>query len=273
MMTAPYIYLVQIDVPASLDAEVNRVYDDEHIPHLIDVPGCLSCTRYRLVGGDTEGAPRFTAMWGMSRPDITGLYGPNGQAWKAATVGSQYDSLIRPHVTQRSHHILERIAPPRTAADENYRATIAAPYLFLVQLDIPKHLDADLNRIYDTEHVPHLMEVPGCLGCARFMVVGGDEGAPRFTAMWGLLRPDITGIYGPNGKAWANAAKGSEFNTKILPHLFNRRNLILERITPPLERDAEKYPAPLGRRMNAARQAKGDHQQGCGTTGTIGGEP
>ena len=244
MITAPYIYLVQIDVPPYLDAEVNRVYDSEHIPHLLGVPGCLSCTRYRLVGGDTDGAPQFTAMWGMSRPDITGLYGPNGKAWTAATVGSQYDEKIRPHVTQRSHHILQRIAPPIAAGDENLRATIEAPYIYLVQLDVPKRLDADLHRIYDTEHIPHLLKVPGCLGCARFQVVGGDEGAPRFAAMWGLSRPDITGLYGLNGKAWADAAKDGEFNTKIMPHLFNHRNLILERITPPLAN-----PAPQGRRI------------------------
>ena len=114
MITAPYIYLVQIDVPPHLDAEVNRVYDSEHIPHLLEVPGCLSCTRYRLVGGDTKGAPRFTAMWGMSRPDITGLYGPNGAAWAAAAKAGAFDATIRPFVFNRRNLILERIAPPRT---------------------------------------------------------------------------------------------------------------------------------------------------------------
>ena len=125
-------------------------------------------------------------------------------------------------------------APPRAAGDANWREAIAAPYVYLVQFDVPKHLNGELNRIYDEEHVPHLLEVPGCLGCARFKLVGGDmEGAPRFFALYGLARPDITGRFGPNGAAWAKAAKAGRFESAIGPHIFNRRRLILERIAPP----------------------------------------
>ena len=34
-------------------------------------------------------------------------------------------------------------------------------YIYFVQLDIPDALDAELNRIYDAEHVPMLSKVPG----------------------------------------------------------------------------------------------------------------
>ena len=35
------------------------------------------------------------------------------------------------------------------------------PHIYFVQMNIPEALDAELNRIYDTEHVPMLSKVPG----------------------------------------------------------------------------------------------------------------
>jgi hypothetical protein len=42
----PYIYLVQMDIPAAHEAEFNRIYDEEHVPMIVQVPGCQSCSRY-----------------------------------------------------------------------------------------------------------------------------------------------------------------------------------------------------------------------------------
>ena len=39
-----------------------------------------------------------------------------------------------------------------------------APYIYMVQMDIPAEHEADFNRIYDTEHVPEIMKVPGVRG-------------------------------------------------------------------------------------------------------------
>ena len=34
-----------------------------------------------------------------------------------------------------------------------------APYIYIVQMDIPAEHDAAFNRIYDTEHVPEILKV------------------------------------------------------------------------------------------------------------------
>ena len=34
-------------------------------------------------------------------------------------------------------------------------------YVYIVQMDIPQHLEAEFNRVYDTEHFPMLSKVPG----------------------------------------------------------------------------------------------------------------
>ena len=33
-------------------------------------------------------------------------------------------------------------------------------YIYVVQMDIPAQYEADFNRIYDTEHVPHRRALP-----------------------------------------------------------------------------------------------------------------
>ena len=43
-----YAYVVQMDIPQHLDTDFNRIYDEEHVPTILKVPGVRSCTRYRL---------------------------------------------------------------------------------------------------------------------------------------------------------------------------------------------------------------------------------
>ena len=42
-----------------------------------------------------------------------------------------------------------------------------ADFLYVVQLDIPADLEDDFNRIYDTQHVPEILQVPGVRSCTR----------------------------------------------------------------------------------------------------------
>jgi len=35
-------------------------------------------------------------------------------------------------------------------------------YLYLVQMDVPPALEADFNRIYDTQHIPEISKVLAC---------------------------------------------------------------------------------------------------------------
>ena len=55
---ADYIYFVQLDIPQELEEDFNRIYDAEHVPNLLTVPGVKSCTRYRLESADADGVAR-----------------------------------------------------------------------------------------------------------------------------------------------------------------------------------------------------------------------
>ena len=102
---AGYIYLVQMDVPEELEDDFNRIYDTQHVPNILKAPGVLSCNRYRLESTDAPGVARYAAVYGIESPDT-----PQSDGWKAESEKGDWPTLIRPHTTNRSHHIFQHIS-------------------------------------------------------------------------------------------------------------------------------------------------------------------
>ena len=74
-----YIYMVQMDIPAEHEAELNRVYDAEHVPMLSKVPGVNKVTRYRLEKTNDPKMQKYLAIYEIDSPDIV-----DSPAWKEA---------------------------------------------------------------------------------------------------------------------------------------------------------------------------------------------
>ena len=100
-----FIYLVQMDIPAEHEAAFNRVYDDEHVPEILRVPGVRACRRYLLETTNKAGMARYLALYELESADIV-----NSPAWLAASEKGDWAPNIRPHTTNRSHTIMRRIA-------------------------------------------------------------------------------------------------------------------------------------------------------------------
>src|SRR4051812_16836028 len=66
----PYIYFVQLDIPDALDAELNRIYDTEHVPMLSKVPGVRRVTRYRREHSNDTRMQKYLAIYEIDLPDI-----------------------------------------------------------------------------------------------------------------------------------------------------------------------------------------------------------
>src|SRR5215472_16743641 len=73
-ITSRYVFIASMDVAPEKEALFNEVYDREHVPNLLKVPGVRSVTRLRTepasmkIGGESkplsgEGAPRYTAIY------------------------------------------------------------------------------------------------------------------------------------------------------------------------------------------------------------------
>lgn len=99
----PYKYVVQLSIPQSIEVRFKELYDNEHIPALMAVPGVRACTRYQLVWADTDEMPEHLAIYDVDGPDV-----PNSPEWHAASAVGQWGVEIRPHMRIRRHGMFEQ---------------------------------------------------------------------------------------------------------------------------------------------------------------------
>jgi len=67
------LLMYAMNVTPQAEADFNAWYDEEHVPMLAAVPGCLSARRFRT----TEGTHRYFALYHLATPDVT-----RAQAWR-----------------------------------------------------------------------------------------------------------------------------------------------------------------------------------------------
>ena len=65
-MASKGFLLVLMQPPPTLEEEFNAWYDTEHLPERLAVPGFETALRYVCI----DGAPRYLAMYDMTRPDV-----------------------------------------------------------------------------------------------------------------------------------------------------------------------------------------------------------
>ncbi|HET7875742.1 MAG TPA: hypothetical protein VFN71_09465 [Methylomirabilota bacterium] len=114
---------------------------------------------------------------------------------------------------------------------------IQTKYLFSAAMDVEPGKESIFNEVYDKEHVPSLLTVPGVVAVARFkvreltMMIGGErktiviENEPRYNALYEIERPDVL-----LSEAWARAVEAGRWPAQVRPHTTNRRHVLYERI-------------------------------------------
>src|SRR5262244_3470005 len=99
---------------------------------------------------------------------------------------------------------------------------LATKYLFMVSMDVAKDKEALFNEVYDSEHVPLLMKVPGVkavsrlktepasfnIGGERKVLDGGNE--PTYVAIYEIDSPDVL-----LSKEWAEAAEKGRWPSQV----------------------------------------------------------
>ena len=116
---------------------------------------------------------------------------------------------------------------------------ITTRYMYIASMDVEPDKEALLNEVYDTEHVPALLKVPGVHSITRSvaepltMSMGGEErsvalgGEPKYSAIYEIDSPDVLVSEG-----WAAAVEVGRWPEHIRPYTSNRRQ-VLRRITEP----------------------------------------
>jgi hypothetical protein len=116
---------------------------------------------------------------------------------------------------------------------------IQSQYLFSAAMDVEPDKEALFNEVYDREHVPLLLTVPGVVAVARFkrqeltMVIGGErrtiviENEPAYNALYELGSPEVL-----TGEAWAKAVDQGRWPSQVRPFTKNRRHVLYRRLVP-----------------------------------------
>jgi hypothetical protein len=108
-----------------------------------------------------------------------------------------------------------------------------AKYLFIASMDVDADKEALFNEVYDQEHVPELLKVPGVLSVRRgvqqplTMFIGGEkktlvaEGEPRYSAYYELESAEVL-----VSEAWAKAVEKGRWPSQVRPFTRNRRHVL-----------------------------------------------
>lgn len=112
-------------------------------------------------------------------------------------------------------------------------------YVFSAAMDVEPGTEALFNEVYDTEHVPLLMKVPGVVAVARFktqpvtMIIGGErrtiviENEPKYSALYEIESPEVL-----TSAPWGHAVDQGRWPGLVRPYTKNRRHVLFERILP-----------------------------------------
>jgi hypothetical protein len=113
--------------------------------------------------------------------------------------------------------------------------TFRASYIFIASMDVEPEKEDLFNEVYDREHVPNLLQVPGVISVTRFtaepftLSLGGKErrigveGQPRHSAVYEIESPGVL-----VSREWAAAVEAGRWPTEVRPYTSNRHHVLLK---------------------------------------------
>jgi hypothetical protein len=166
------LLMVYVDVPAEVEVEFNRWYDEEHIPERLSIPGVLSAARYVAV----RGGPKYLACYELTEPEA--YFSDTWQHY--LNNPTEWSKRMAPTVIgQNFVRNLYRLIYPEKVSDEIAQADMS-PALLVGRMSVPPALDEEFNRAYNTERLPLYRSIPGYTRARRFTAVMGE---PKYTTV------------------------------------------------------------------------------------------
>ena len=108
-----YIFIVSMDVAPEKEDLFNEVYD-EHVAHLLAVPGVHAVTRMKgeafglAIAGTVRQMPApspvYTALYEVEGPAVL-----EGEAWAEAVEKGRWGAEVRPYTQNRSHALYRKL--------------------------------------------------------------------------------------------------------------------------------------------------------------------
>jgi hypothetical protein len=159
------LMMVWVDVPADVEDEFNKWYNEEHIAERLAVPGFLSAARYEAV----KSGPKHLAMYEIENADV--LNSP--EYMKVRNNPSEWTKRMSPDVVGTTYirNVYEMIHPEKVTAE--IAQSGMAPALQIGRMDIPAGIESDWNEWYNTVYIPNYEKVPGVVRGRRYRAVVG----------------------------------------------------------------------------------------------------
>jgi hypothetical protein len=98
--TARHFYMVTFEIAREDEAEFNEIYDTEHVPNILRVPGVVGIMRFRDAAPNAAGWLVYSALYLLERPDL-----PDTPEWKAASDTGRWAPVMRPRLKSRQRRL------------------------------------------------------------------------------------------------------------------------------------------------------------------------
>ena len=189
---------VWTDIPAPLEEDFNRWYNEEHLAERVGIPGFVSARRYVSL----QGTPKYIALYETADARVL----RSETYLKVLNNATPRTQKIRPHFQHFIRNEYESILTLGTTPAR------AAPYVLTARLETAPEHEAEFNEWYNTDHLPALVSVPGVYAARRYRATAGS---PKYLAVYELASRDV-----PQSEAWQKAAE-SPWTQRMRAHYRN----------------------------------------------------
>jgi hypothetical protein len=206
-----YIFTVLLDIPSQHEAAFNHVYDNDHALKMTQIPGVQDLTRYKLQWSDNADMLKYLALYHIAEPNL-----PRSEAWKKHAAMGLWPIEIRPLITGRENGVYQKIFHAGKASV----ALSDSDFIYFLQQSIPAELDAKFNRLYNTDHIPLILQTPGAASCTRYKLQYSDGGnVPDYLAIYAIDAADR-----PRSPEWKEQTNLGAWPKEMRPNFTARRN-------------------------------------------------
>jgi len=168
------------------EEEFHDWYETEHIPERKRIPGFLSVQRFIAINKEKVSVAIYdlASLDVLSTPDYQAVAGKNYSPW-SNRIQSRASSFLRYEAVQ--------IFPGKQTAPEG------AGGLLVVGYNVGPEDEDEVNRWYETEHIPALLQVDGVLAARRYRCRNSPH---PYIAIYHLTEPGVC-----KSEMWKKAAE------------------------------------------------------------------
>lgn len=216
-----YVFMLLLGVPKELEDKFNTLYDTDHLPYIMQVSGVRSCSRYRLNWSDNPDMLKYLTLYDIEGPDL-----PRSEEWKKQSGKGAWPTEIRDRVSARRNGVFRKLAA-HGAGDGKPKTWVESEHLYFLQQGIPAELDERFNLLYDTDHIPLMLQAPGVNGVERYRLEWSATGdVPDYLTLYSIAGPDV-----PRSPEWKSQTNKGSWPVEMRPKFTHRRNGSFTRIS------------------------------------------